>query len=102
GAVTGGGQEEATFGVPVEPADGEDPGFIGDEIGHGRATLRVVGGGDHLGRLVEQVVHEAGPDGDGDAVDGDAVPLGVDAPPEGRHLAVDLDAAFPDQLLAGP
>ena len=53
--------------------------------------LRIVGGGDHPGRLVEQVVDEVGADSDDRAVHLHQVDLGVDPAPQHRDLSVDGD-----------
>ena len=67
------GQQQQALGVEVEAADREHPGLGGHQVDHRGAALGVVGGGDHAGRLVEQVVDQAGPHPDGGAVDLDQV-----------------------------
>ena len=64
------GQHQQPLGVDVEAADGKDPGVAGHQVDHGGPALGVGRRGDHPRRLVEQVVHQAGPDREGHAVDG--------------------------------
>ena len=54
------GQQQQPLGVGVEAADGEHPRLGRHQVDHGRAALRVARRGDHPGRLVQQVVDEAG------------------------------------------
>ena len=90
------------LGVAVETADGEHAGLGGHQRQHGRPALRVVGRGDDVVRLVQQVVDEVGRRRHQHAVDLDPDGGGVDAPAQHGHLPVDGDAAGGDQLLAGP
>ena len=86
------GEHQQALGVDVEPADREDPGLAGHQVDDGRPALRIGGGGDDAGRLVEQVVDEAG-------ANTTAAPRrrrpgrrpGVDPPTELGDLAVDRD-----------
>ena len=96
------GEQQQALGVAVEATDREHPGLGGHEVDHGRPALRVRRGGDHPGRLVEQVVDEPGLHADLRAVDLDDVDLGIDPPAEHRHLAVHAHAPSLDQVLAGP
>jgi hypothetical protein len=102
GQVTVVGQQQEALGLVVETPDGEDPRLQGDEVEHRRPALGIVGRGHHLGRLVEQVVDEAGPGGHGDAVDGDLVALGIHPASELGYLPVDRHPAGGDEVLAGP
>ena len=54
------GEQQQALGVEVEPTDREHPRLVRHEVDHRRSTLRIVGGGDHAGRLVQQVVDEPG------------------------------------------
>ena len=54
------GEQQQALGVEVEAAHREHPGLVGHQLDHGRPALGVVGGGDHAGRLVQQVVDEPG------------------------------------------
>src|SRR5690606_36570570 len=58
------------------------------------------GCGDDAGRLVQQVVDEAGPHTVLGAVDLDGVGLGVDAATEHGHLAVHPDPPALDEVFA--
>src|SRR5690348_1650629 len=98
------GEQHQALGVVIEPADMEQPlGPVAEEVRYGLAAARVRHRGQHLGRLVESQVDEAGLGRDALAVDPDHLAVGVDpgAEPADR-LAVDLDPASADELLAVP
>ena len=94
-------EHQQALGVGVEAADREDPRVGRHVVEHRPAPVRVLGGGHHPGRLVEQVVHEIGPRPDRCAVDLDQVVFGVDAATEPGDLAVDRHLSGGDQLLGG-
>ena len=96
------GQQQQALGVGVEPADREHPRLGRHELDDGRAAVGVLGRRDDAGRLVEQVVDEAGLGADRRPVDLDEVDVGIDAPAEHGDLAVDRDPPGGDQLLADP
>lgn len=93
------GQEEQPLGVAVEAADRVDPLADIDQVHHRPPLALVARGGDVAARLVEEEV--AGSLGAQQvAVDPDLGGAGIDLGPElGDDLAVDVDAARPDQFL---
>ena len=95
-------QQQEALGVGVEAADGEHPRLVGHQLDDGRAPVGVLGRRDDAGRLVQQVVDEAGLGADRRAVDLDEVDVGVDPPAEHGDLAVDGDPPGGDEVLAHP
>ena len=96
------GQQQEAFAVGVEAADREHSRVRGDHVDDRRAAVGVSRSGDDPGRLVQQVMDEAGLGADRRAVDLDAVGRGVDPAPQFRDLAVDGDPALGDEILTGP
>jgi hypothetical protein len=84
-------QQEA-FGVRVQPAHGEHPRVVGNELGDRRPALWIVSRGQHTSWLVEEVMDETGEHTDPHAVDGDTVAGHVHPPPERGELFVHRDA----------
>ena len=66
------------------------------------ASVRIVGGGDHSCRVVEQVVHQIGFDSHGRAVDGNGVGVDIDPPTQIGDRSVDGDPTVGDQFLTCP
>jgi hypothetical protein len=87
---------------PIEPADREQPLVAGHEVHDAGPAGGIVVGRHHAHGLVE---HEHDPLGVRQPlpIDADFLGVRIDAGAELRdHLAIDLDAARRDQLLAGP
>ena len=96
------GEQDDALGLGVEPADVEETGLaVGDVVAEALAAVRVLHGGDDTGGLVQRE-EQVRLGGHRQAVDLDLVLLRVD--PHALlddDLAVDLDPAGVDQLLAG-
>lgn len=92
-------EEESSGGVRVEPSDGDDAALMADEADDRRTPVRIAGGRDDAGWLVEEDVGQ-GLRLDGVPIDLDPV-AGRDEGGEPGRLAVDLHAARANQLLRG-
>ena len=79
------GEKQQSLGVLVEAADREHPRLGGHEVGDAATSVRVAGRRDDAGRLVQQVVDQAGARADRDAVDLDAIDGRIDLVAERRH-----------------
>ena len=97
------GQQDQALGVDVEAADVEQALVAAADVVAEVGAVRVVHRGDHADRLVEGEVDDALGGGDAHPVHADHRGLGVHAHALVAHdLAVDLDAAGGDQVLADP
>ena len=95
-------EQDEALARAVEPPDGEEPLLSGHEIDDPRPPRGIVVGRDHPHRLVEHVDEAADPR-EPLPVDADLLGAGIDTGAERRdHLAVDLDTARRNELLAGP
>jgi len=95
------GDEEQTFALEVESADGiEALTELGEELHDGGAAFGVGNRGDVAARLVEQKVAMALGAVEKLAIDADVIARGVGFGAEDRdNLAIDLDAALGDELF---
>jgi len=98
------GEEQQTFGVVVEAADGENPHPKAlEKVGHDGAPFGVLQGGDIPHRLIEKNVHALLVNGDRFAVDGNGVPGGVGLGAQlGDRRTVHRDAPVGDHPLGLP
>jgi uncharacterized protein with GYD domain len=89
------GEQERTGRVRIEPADRDDAAWVSYEVDYGWPPMRVTGGRDHTGRLVQEDVGER-LELDPATVDLDPVTRG-DEGVQLPRLPVDGDAARLDQ-----
>jgi hypothetical protein len=101
GQLTVVGNDNQPLARQVESADVEHPPHAGgQQVDHPRPACRIASGRDYAGWLVNGEVLQLGPR-QRLAVDADFLPSAINAGAQlGDDLAVDLDAALGDELLA--
>ena len=99
------GQQQQALAVPVQAAHGEHPGGHAlHQVHNGFAAQLIAGGGDKAAGLVEHIVIEfpLALDVDALAVHRENVLVGVHFVTQSDGMAVDLDAALPNDLFGCP
>ena len=52
------GDQDQPLAAPIQPSDGKQPLFGGDQVDHPRPSVRVAVRADHARRLVQNVVDQ--------------------------------------------
>jgi hypothetical protein len=103
-------QDQQTLTVGVQAADVEkslflerSPGSLGEHVGNGAATFRIIHGDDDPTRLIEGQIEMSARWWDTRAIDSNHVTFGIDpAALLGDDLGVNLDTALADHGFTRP
>jgi hypothetical protein len=96
------GEKNQAFRIKVESSDRMHPRLFGHEIDNRHPVVSVLGGGNDVVRLVEQVVHEVGAHANLYAINRHLVDIHVHASSKFGYDTIDGDSTRSDDVFTHP